>query len=92
MNGIKLSHYIRNRWPPVKLIVTSSKMTVDENHLPVGARLFPKPYDESAVVEAIIGMLSSPLRLHVRPAEKLSIRARRQVPRRDCRRPMRYAA
>ena len=59
-------------------------MTVDENRLPAGARFFPKPYDESAIVEAMIGMLSSPLRLHVRPvagyqrrsAEKLSILAR----------------
>jgi two-component system, response regulator PdtaR len=63
MDGIRLSHYIRNRWPPVKLIVTSGKMTVDENYLPVGARFFRKPYDEIAIVEAMIGMLSSPLRL-----------------------------
>jgi two-component system, response regulator PdtaR len=65
MDGIRLSHYIRNRWPPVKLIVTSGKMTVDENYLPVGARFFRKPYDEIAIVEAMIGMLSSPLRLQV---------------------------
>jgi hypothetical protein len=75
-------------------------MTVDENCLPVRARFFPKLYDESAIVEAMIGMLSSPLRLHVRPvsgyqrrgAEKLSIPARRRALLRDCRRPMRYAA
>ena len=65
MDGIRLSHYIRNRWPPVKLIVTSGKMTVDENYLPVGARFFRKPYDEIAIVEAMIGMLSGPLRLQV---------------------------
>jgi two-component system, response regulator PdtaR len=58
MDGIKLSHYIRHRWPPVKLIVTSGKFTVDESHLPMGAMFFPKPYDESAIVEAMIGMLS----------------------------------
>jgi two-component system, response regulator PdtaR len=57
MDGIKLSHCIRDRWPPVKLIVTSGKMTVDENHLPVGAKLFPKPYNESSIVEAMRGML-----------------------------------
>jgi two-component system, response regulator PdtaR len=57
MDGIKLSHYIRNRWPPVKLIVTSGKMTIDESHLPVGAKFFPKPYNESALVEAMRGML-----------------------------------
>jgi DNA-binding NtrC family response regulator len=58
MDGIKLSHYIRNRWPPVKLIVTSGKFPVDESHLPMGAMFFPKPYDESAIVEAMIRMLS----------------------------------
>jgi DNA-binding NtrC family response regulator len=58
MDGIKLSHYIRHRWPPVKLIVTSGKFPVDESHLPMGAMFFPKPYDESAIVEAMIGMLS----------------------------------
>lgn len=25
MDGIKLAHYIRNRWPPVKLIVASGQ-------------------------------------------------------------------
>ena len=57
MDGIRLSHYIRNRWPPVKLIVTSGKMTIDESHLPMEARFFPKPYNESAIVEAMRGML-----------------------------------
>ena len=84
----------------MKLIVTSGKMTVDENYLPVGARFFRKPYDESAIVEAMIGMLSSPLRLHVRPvsgyqrrgAEKTIHPSSPTSPRRDCRRPMRYGA
>jgi CheY-like chemotaxis protein len=58
MDGIKLSHYIRNRWPPVKLIVTSGKFPIDQSHLPVGAMFFPKPYDESAIIEAMIAMLS----------------------------------
>lgn len=59
MDGMKLSHYIRHRWPPVKLIVTSGKFTVDESHLPARARFFHKPYDESAIVEAMTGMLSN---------------------------------
>jgi two-component system, response regulator PdtaR len=58
MDGIKLVHYIRDRWPAVKLIVTSGKITVDESHLPAGARFFSKPYDDSAIVEAMMGMLS----------------------------------
>ena len=58
MDGIKLSHYIRSRWPPVKLIVVSGKTIVAKSHLPVGARFFSKPYDDSTIVEAMTGMLA----------------------------------
>jgi two-component system, response regulator PdtaR len=58
MDGIKLAHYIRRRWPPVKLIVASGKAILDESHLPAGARFFAKPYSESTIVGAMIAMLS----------------------------------
>jgi two-component system, response regulator PdtaR len=58
MDGIKLAHYIRRRWPPVKLIVASGKAIIDESHLPAGARFFRKPYDESTIVGAMMSLLS----------------------------------
>ena len=58
MDGIKLAHYIRRRWPPVKLIVASGKAIIDESHLPAGARFFTKPYSESTIVGAMVRMLS----------------------------------
>ena len=58
MDGIRLAHYIRRRWPPVKLIVASGKAVVDESHLPAGARFFPKPYSDSAIVGAMTAMFS----------------------------------
>jgi CheY-like chemotaxis protein len=64
MDGIKLSHYIRGRWPPVKLIVVSGNAIIKESHLPVGAKLFPKPYRDGSIVEAMIGMLSDANGLH----------------------------
>ena len=57
MDGIKLAHYIRDRWPPVKLIVASGKAIVEESHLPAGASFFSKPYDEGAIVEATTRLL-----------------------------------
>jgi CheY-like chemotaxis protein len=57
MDGIKLAHYIRDRWPPVKLIVASGKTVVKESHLPPGARFFSKPYDQNAIVEAMTRLL-----------------------------------
>ena len=58
MDGVKLAHYVRDRWPPVRLIVVSGKTVVAEAELPLGARFFPKPYRHTAIVEAMIGMLA----------------------------------
>ncbi len=59
MDGIKLSHYIRNRWPPVKLIVASGAAILEESSLPSGSRFFPKPYDENAITDAMARLLAS---------------------------------
>jgi two-component system, response regulator PdtaR len=58
LNGIGLAHYIRKRWPPVKLIIVSGKREIASEELPAGARFFHKPYRETSIVEAMIGMLS----------------------------------
>lgn len=58
MDGLKLSHYIRERWPPVKLLVASGKTIIEESHLPTGARFFRKPYDEGSIVEAMTSLLA----------------------------------
>jgi CheY-like chemotaxis protein len=63
MDGIKLSYYIRNRWPPVKLIVASGKAILDESNLPEGSRFFPKPYSNHAIADAMASMLSSAFRI-----------------------------
>lgn len=34
MDGIKLSHYIRDRWPPVRLIIASGAAILEESDLP----------------------------------------------------------
>lgn len=58
MDGIKLAHYIRNRWPPVKLIVASGRSIVEQSRLPEGTHFFPKPYNDGTIVEQIRRMLS----------------------------------
>ncbi len=57
MDGIKLCHYIRERWPPVKLLVASGKAILEESSLPVGSRFFSKPYDDHAITDAMARML-----------------------------------
>jgi two-component system, response regulator PdtaR len=58
VDGIKLAHYVRHRWPPVMLIVASGRHIVADNHLPEGAVYFQKPYNDNAIIQAMIGMLA----------------------------------
>jgi CheY-like chemotaxis protein len=59
MDGIKLSHYIRDRWPPVKLMVASGIEILEESSLPGGSRFFSKPYDDHTITDAMARLLSS---------------------------------
>ncbi|TBA84357.1 response regulator [Rhizobium ruizarguesonis] len=58
MDGIKLSHYIRDRWPPVRLIIASGAAILEESDLPTGSRAFSKPYDNHAITDAMAHLLS----------------------------------
>ena len=56
MDGIKLAAAVRNRWPPISIIVVSGHRDVAQSELPDGAHFFGKPYDEQRVVETLIKM------------------------------------
>ncbi len=58
MDGIKLSHFIRERWPPVKLLVASGNAILAESFLPEGSRFFAKPYDDHAITDAMAALLA----------------------------------
>ncbi len=57
MDGIKLSHYIRDRWSPVKIMVASGRAILEESSLPEGIQFFSKPYNDHAIVDAMSRML-----------------------------------
>jgi CheY-like chemotaxis protein len=48
MDGLRLAHAVRDRWPPVELIVTSGRTQIPAKDLPDGGRFFAKPYDVEA--------------------------------------------
>jgi two-component system, response regulator PdtaR len=62
MDGIKLSHYIRDRWPPLKLTVASGASILEESSLPMGSRFFSKPYDDHTITEAMAGCFRATFR------------------------------
>ena len=53
MDGIRLAHYVRNRWPPIRLLVISGKVGVVATELPEGARFMSKPYQEPMLIQTI---------------------------------------
>jgi len=51
MDGVKLAHAVRGRWPPVKIIVTSG--VADNPKLPDGTLFFPKPYNPDLISKTL---------------------------------------
>jgi len=54
MDGIKLANAVRNRWPPIRLIVTSGKVALRAGDIPADGRFLSKPYTP----EQIVGILT----------------------------------
>jgi two-component system, response regulator PdtaR len=59
MDGLALAHYVRGRWPPVKIIVTSGFVKVRRTDLPVGAIFVEKPYYPKAIVDRMNELLAA---------------------------------
>ncbi len=53
MDGLKLARYVRDRWPPIKIMVTSGHHLVQNGDLPDGGVFLPKPYTDAAIIAAI---------------------------------------
>jgi hypothetical protein len=54
MDGLKLARFVRDRWPPIKIV------TVDEDDLPDGSVFLPKPYRGAHVVATLRELTSAP--------------------------------
>lgn len=52
MDGLMLAAAVRNRWPPIKIIVTSGLRGVPLSDMPNGSRFFSKPYKPSDIADA----------------------------------------
>jgi len=59
IDGLKLAHHIRNRWPPIHLIVASGRTIIEVSQLPVGSSFFSKPYDNNTIVREMTRMLAA---------------------------------
>jgi CheY-like chemotaxis protein len=53
MDGLKLAAAVRDRWPPVNIIVTTGMRAPRPDELPAKALFIAKPYRSGDVLEAV---------------------------------------
>jgi two-component system, response regulator PdtaR len=53
MNGLKLAHVVRDRWPPVELLVTSAFSNFTVADLPKRSRFLAKPYNVGTLAKTL---------------------------------------
>lgn len=60
MDGLQLSHYVRERWPPTVIVVCSANQLPSPDVLPSDASFVAKPF-ESDAVDAMLSHVRSQL-------------------------------
>lgn len=53
MDGLKLARAVRERWPPVAIIVTSGRKKVTADEMPENGLFFAKPYPPDGIIKAL---------------------------------------
>jgi CheY-like chemotaxis protein len=53
MDGFKLAAAVRDRWPPIKIVATSGRVTIGRDDLPDGGRFLPKPYSPAQILKTL---------------------------------------
>jgi CheY-like chemotaxis protein len=59
MDGFKLAQFVRDRWPPIKIIATSGRVVAGDDDLPAGSLFLSKPYRGKELVAALRGLTST---------------------------------
>jgi CheY-like chemotaxis protein len=52
-SGMKLAAIIRNRWPPIEIILVSGHVSPHTSDLPARTIFFSKPYKEKEIISAM---------------------------------------
>jgi CheY-like chemotaxis protein len=53
MDGLRLARAIRERWPPIELILTSGHVDVTDSDVPERGLFFSKPYRDKEISSAL---------------------------------------
>ena len=53
MDGLRLAAAIRERWPPVELVLTSGRLRVSAEDIPARGRFLSKPYSPQQLIDTL---------------------------------------
>lgn len=57
MNGLRLAMAVRDRWPPIEIIIVSGHSIPNATELPERSKFFAKPYNDAHMVDTMREML-----------------------------------
>jgi CheY-like chemotaxis protein len=57
MDGLRLAHAVRKRWPPIKIILVSGQLKLVDLELPADSHFFGKPLEAKAMIAQMRSMI-----------------------------------
>jgi CheY-like chemotaxis protein len=59
MDGLKLAHAVRERWPPIKIILVSGQLGLANIAIPADSRFFGKPLEATKMIAEMRNMIGN---------------------------------
>src|SRR5450432_2385812 len=59
MDGLKLAHAVRERWPPIKIILVSGQLGPANIAIPADSRFFGKPLEAKKMIAEMRNMIGN---------------------------------
>lgn len=71
MDGLKLAHAVHERWPDIKIILVSGRVTPTDAEKPVNSRFFGKPLSDRKMIRQLQAMIGAGILKSVPDASSL---------------------
>jgi CheY-like chemotaxis protein len=59
MDGLKLAHWVHERWPPIKIILVSGQLELTNIDIPADSRFFGKPLEAEEMIAQMQSMIGN---------------------------------
>jgi two-component system, response regulator PdtaR len=53
MDGLRLAAAVKDRWPPIKIIIATGKSALRKDEMPGDSQFLPKPYSPAKILAAV---------------------------------------